>query len=84
MSRTLTTGARYLGKTAMQYSARPDGRMTIEAFVTMIPTDIRSTIEDDLNALMDEGWGELTLLVINKKIAGHRVTLDRRYKVWSK
>lgn len=76
------TGATRLSEAPRRYEARPDGRLTLTQLIAAIPADQRRQIEDDLHALMAEGWGELSLSVVNGAVAGHCVTISRRYHKW--
>lgn len=61
------------------YSARPDGVLTLEQLFAKIPRGFRNQIEKDVNDLFDAGWGDLTFTIVNGTIAGHLVTVSRRY-----
>lgn len=53
--------------------------VTLEQFVGMIPDDERTDIELDINRLLSEGWGELTITVVRHKVNGHIVSISKVY-----
>lgn len=54
-------------------------RVTLEQFIAMIPAAQREDIEADITRLLDEGWGELTVTVVNHAVTGHIVSVSRVY-----
>ena len=53
--------------------------VTLEQFVGMIPEAERVTIEADINRLLSEGWGELTITVVRHKVNGHILSISKVY-----
>jgi len=64
------------------YSVRPDGKITLEKFISMIPSDQKFLLEEELNHLIENGWGELSFKIVNHALSGYRMTLDRNFKNW--
>lgn len=50
------------------YSARPDGKMTLHDFFKLVPHAWREQLEDDINAILEAGYGDLTLHFVRGKL----------------
>lgn len=50
------------------YSARPDGKLTLHEFFALVPHNQRQQLEDDINTILESGFGDLTFHIFNGKL----------------
>jgi len=61
------------------YSARPDGKVTLDEILRLIPEGERTKIEDAFNDLFNtQGYGQVTFVVVNGKLKNWRLEVSRK------
>jgi hypothetical protein len=61
------------------YSARPDGKATLDEILRLIPEGERIKIEDAFNDLFNtQGYGQVTFVVVNGKLKNWRLEVSRK------
>jgi hypothetical protein len=62
-----------------RYSARPDGKRTLDEIIRLIPEGERVKIEDAFNSLLDgEGYGEISLVVVRGQLVTWKLEVSRK------